>query len=139
MTIRNLFYLLIVTLSFTHCKSGNPEAEKIGLNLSSVWIELIDNEMYSESYFETSELLKKKVTEQSWVEQLTETRKPLGAVNTREVASVKYLNKLVGLPDGEFVIVIYTSTFANGQSRLESITSVHDTDSKWRIVKYFIK
>ena len=66
-------------------------------------------------------------------------RKPLGKVISREVKSKSYHTSLPGIPDGEYVVIQFETSFENKKSAIETLTPMMDKDVKWRVSGYFIK
>jgi len=44
-----------------------------------------------------------------------------------------------GAPDGEYVVIRFSTSFEKKQSAIESITPMLDSDGVWRVSGYFIK
>jgi len=70
---------------------------------------------------------------------MTVIRKPLGNLLNRELSSKKYHTTLPGAPDGEYVVIIFKTSFSNKKSAYETITPMKEPDGKWRISGYYIK
>ena len=66
-------------------------------------------------------------------------RKPLGQNLSREVNFKKYTTSLPGAPDGEYVVIQFTTSFSHKKSAVETVTPMLDTDGKWRVSGYYIK
>jgi len=43
------------------------------------------------------------------------------------------------VPDGEYVVIQYDSSFEHKQSAVETVTPMLDKDGKWRVSGYYIK
>jgi hypothetical protein len=63
-----------------------------------------------------------------WEQSLAAARGPLGALKNRTVSSAKYSRTMPGAPDGEYVVLQYSSQFANKASAVETITPMRDKD-----------
>ncbi|MBA3051769.1 DUF4019 domain-containing protein [bacterium] len=124
----------------TGCASkSNPEAEKAAVGAAQAWLEMVDNEKYSESYEEAAEYFKSAITKNKWQETIQSVRKPLGKTVSRELKSQRYTTSLSGAPDGEYVVIQYKTSFENKKSAVETITPMLDNDGKWRVSGYYIK
>jgi hypothetical protein len=66
-------------------------------------------------------------------------RKPLGKVIKRNVKSKQYTTSLPSVPDGEYVVIQYETSFENKESSIETVTPMLDKDGKWRVSGYYIK
>jgi hypothetical protein len=58
---------------------------------------------------------------------------------SRKFKSSQYTKTLPGVPDGEYVVIQYDTSFEHKQSAVETVTPMLDKDGKWRISGYFIK
>jgi hypothetical protein len=103
------------------------------------WLSLVDAGKYGESWDDTAAFFRGAVPQDTWKQQLTAVRKPLGKVLSRTVASKKYARSLPGAPDGEYVVVQFNTSFENKKSAVETVTPMLDKDGKWRVSGYYIK
>ena len=103
------------------------------------WLALVDAAKYDESWDAASAPVKAAVTKEQWTRTMAASRSPLGKVVTRVVASSTYTRTLPGVPDGEYVVTLYTTRFEHKQSAEESIISVLEKDGEWRVAGYYFK
>ena len=47
--------------------------------------------------------------------------------------------KEAGAPDGEYVVIQFSASFAHKKSALETITPMLEKDGKWRVSGYYMK
>jgi hypothetical protein len=116
-------------------QTGEERAAKAALQ----WLALVDAGKYSESWEEAAQLFKGAVTREQWGASITTVRKPLGKLVSRTLKSKVYATSLPGAPDGEYVVIQYTTSFENKKSAVETITPMLDKDGKWRVSGYYIK
>ena len=133
------FILLTIILGLFSCSSGNSQAEKAALLSATSWLELVDIGKYSKSWDESASYFRSVINKETWVNQIRSVRVPLGKVNSRSFKSSKYYTSLPGAPDGEYVVIQYTTSFENKKSSTETITPMLDSDGNWRVSGYFIK
>jgi hypothetical protein len=62
-------------------------------------------------------------------------RESFGALVERKPAESAYKTTLEGRPPGEYVTSIFLSKFDNRELQ-EVVTTVRDTDGKWRVTGY---
>ncbi len=103
------------------------------------WLPLIDSGAYAESWDESSELFRESLGKAKWETSMTVFRKPFGSVLSREFKSAEYKTSLDGAPDGEYVILQFTTSFANKAAALELVTPKKDSDGVWRVTGYYVK
>lgn len=112
---------------------------KEGTAAADSWLKLIDAEKYPESWESAAGIFRSSITKEKWAEAVSAVRKPIGKVTGRDAASSEFHPELPGVPDGEYVIIKYRSSFANKRNTVELVTAAKDTDGVWRIAGYFVK
>lgn len=136
-------YLAVVTtiygifLSFH--SMANEDAENKAAEAAITWLALIDEERYNESWDAAAYYFRNAIAKEQWEQSLNAVRKPLGKVVSREITSRTYTKALPGAPDGEYVVIQFTTAFENKKSGVETITPMLDNDGQWRVSGYFIK
>jgi hypothetical protein len=106
---------------------------------TEAWLKLVDDGKYGDSWEQASTLFKDQVTPEGWAQMVGPTRKPLGALLSRNFKSAKYATTLPGAPDGQYVVLQYDTSFANKKAAVETITPMLDKDGQWRVSGYYIK
>ena len=66
-------------------------------------------------------------------------RKQTGALNTRELESAQPAHQLPGVPDGDYVVIVYRSSFTAAPVATETVTPMRNADGRWRVAGYFVK
>jgi hypothetical protein len=113
--------------------------EQKAVTAAQEWLSLVDAGKYGESWDAAAAFFRGAVPKDTWKQQLTAVRKPLGKVLSRTVASKTYARSLPGAPDGEYVVVQFNTSFENKKSAVETVTPMLDKDGKWRVSGYYIK
>lgn len=139
-----LFSLFILIMLSACGKKGvseekKEEAKKAAVEVTTSWLQLIDNGEYAKSWDNAAEYFKKAAGEEDWSKQMVAVRKPLGKLVERKVASKEYTTSMAGAPDGEYVIVKYQTTFENKESAVETVTAKKSENGTWRVCGYYIK
>lgn len=129
--------LLFFFTSMVHAQESNI-LEKVDSS-ARTWLKLIDSGEYKESWENASPLFKGKTAEAAWVKSITADRALRGAVNARYIATAGSTKSLSGLPDGEYVVLQFYTTFAEKGLALETITLAKTQDDTWQIAVYEIK
>jgi hypothetical protein len=136
-----IVFLLIVGLGglvFPCVLHANEAAEKAAIASSSAWLSLVDEGKFSESWDQAAGYFKNAVNKDQWIASLKGGRVPLGKVMTRKLKSKMYTKTLPGVPDGEYVVIMYDTQFENKKSAVETVTPMLDKDGKWRVAGYLI-
>jgi hypothetical protein len=119
--------------------NAEQSAEDAAVASSQEWLSLVDKGKYAESWDEASGYLKNVLPKQKWVESLQAYRKPLGKLVSRKLISKQYATALPGMPDGEYVVIEYETSFENKKSAIETITPMLDKDGAWRVSGYYFR
>lgn len=130
--------LIVMVGSFGCSEKRNPEAEAKAFDATGPWLELVDQEMYAESWEKAAGLFKGAVTQKQWLRTMQAIRKPFGKNISRELRSVSYHTSLPGVPDGKYVVIKYKSSFESKRKAIETITPMLDNDGKWRVSGYYM-
>lgn len=104
-----------------------------------VWLGLLDAGSYAQSWSTASTLFRERTSQSRWHAKVATGRGQLGALKSRELRSAVFARTVPGEPDGEYVIVKFTSNFAWMDPRrvIETVT-MNDTDGVWRVADYYI-
>lgn len=103
------------------------------------WLGLIDGQRYAESWQAAAAFFRNAVPAQTWAEAVRVARIPLGPLKARTVKSATQANTLPGAPDGEYVVFQFNTSFEQKASAIETVTAIHESDGKWRVVGYFVR
>jgi hypothetical protein len=130
---------IILFCSFTFQVVADSGSEKAAINAAKEWLFLVDTNEYGKSWDEASEFFKKSITKKLWVDSIKGTRPSFGDLISRTLKSAVYATSLPGAPDGEYVVIQFSTSFANKKSAIETITPMKDPDGLWRVSGYYIK
>ena len=133
--IAGLFLALIAMSSF----ASEADAVDAAKAETLAWLELTDSGEYRSSWESASSLFRAAVSNEDWEKALSAVRNPIGALKSREVATSTFSTTLPGVPDGEYVVFQFNSSFEHKASAVETVTAMKDTDGVWRVAGYFIK
>ena len=122
----------MISVLVNACVSDEIKSVESPQSAAEAFLILIDQGNYEESWAVTSALLRAKVEQDDWAKHLGNTRRPLGTLNHREVGSIEFHDSLEEMPDGEYAILIFDSSFANNDSASEVVGLVLDDESTWR-------
>lgn len=131
-----LFFLLF------YLSNGFANEKNILENVESSarsWLELVDIGKYKESWEQASPVFKTKIAEAEWLQTITANRASRGAVTARYIATAGSAKSLSGLPDGEYIVLQFYTTFTAKGLALETITLAKSSDGAWLVSQYSIK
>gem|GEM_PF-1902642 len=122
---------------FSLIRGPGWENEVIGY--AQAWLLRMDRGEYAKSWQESSGIFKSVVSEAQWVKDLTIYRRPLGEVKSRRLRKTENPKSLPGVPDGQYLVMEFESSFTEKKEALETVTFMQEVDGRWRGVGYFIK
>jgi hypothetical protein len=103
------------------------------------WLALVDKGDYAATYEQASSTFKAAIAKDKWVDTLKTVRSPLGKLVSRKLQDARYTRQLPGVPDGEYVLVQYQTSFENKQESAETVVMQLEKDGAWKPSGYFIK
>ena len=128
--------LLIIAAASLPAQQG---AEKAAQQAAESWLALVDAGKYRESWSQTAPLFQQKVTRPQWEKSLQSVRPPLGPVVSRKLKTAAYTTSLPGVPDGEYVVIQYETSFEKKKATVETITPAKGAGGRWKVSGYFIR
>lgn len=126
----------LVTVGMARAQE-KPEA--LAQKSAEAWLALTDGGKYAQSWSAASASFKSQIGKEKWVETAQKVRTPLGKLKSRKLEVARYTKDIPNAPAGEYVIIEYSSAFANLPSATETVVPVLDKDGSWRVSGYFIK
>lgn len=117
---------------------SSAEAKKPAVEAAQDFLALADQGEYGKSWDAACDLFQKGVSRERWVSAMKQIRKPLGEVESRKVKASMYTQKLPGVPDGEYVVVDFTTHF-HGKKGTETVVTALDGDGQWKMISYEIR
>jgi len=114
---------------------SNPEFEKEGQNAAQAWLMLLDRKDWGTAWDASSGVFRQNVPLGSWMDNVPRVREPYGALVERTPGVAVYKKTLAGRPDGDYVTVVFVSKFSN-KSVEETVTTVRESDGRWRVTGY---
>lgn len=115
--------------------SAAAEKEQAGALAAAGWLLLLDRRDWGTAWETSSTVFRGTVPLDKWMDAIPKLRAPLGNMVERKQVEAVYKTKLQGRPDGEYVTVLFDTKFDKKQVR-ETITTVRDTDGRWRVTGY---
>ncbi len=133
-----VFTFTVLGLVTPLAMSSEPR-EAAAESTARAWLALVDAGRYDESWSAAAALFRQNVPKAQWQSAALNARGPLGALKSRTLQSATFKSALPGVPDGEYVIVQFASSFENKASAIETVTPMKDPDGTWRVSGYFIR
>jgi hypothetical protein len=103
------------------------------------WIALVDKADYVASWRAAGAKFQANITAERWAEAAKRVRVPLGEVKRRSGARTTFRHSFRGVPEGDYALVLFRTSFAQKAEAAETVTLEHEPDGKWRVIGYFIR
>jgi hypothetical protein len=102
------------------------------------WLAAADQGNGSMTWDQAAGPFQAAVSKGVWSDALTKVREPFGAMKSRELVSADYTKTLPGAPEGEYVLIQYSTKFEKGNA-VETVTPMRDKDGSWKVSGYYVK
>jgi hypothetical protein len=130
--------LCVFFLAVNLVASASPDSISAARSASTEFLAMVDGLKYQESWSEASSLLQGAVIEADWAKYLDSIRSPLGKVESRNLETSEFQETLEGLPDGEYFIFVFESSYENRKYVVSELVALaKEADSSWRVVGYY--
>jgi hypothetical protein len=136
---------LLVVLAYCLCSIGIGSAlaqdprGTIAQKEARSWLELTDRGDTLASWSAAGKQFQNAISADKWADSLKQVRPPLGALVERTMLSTQFTTSFPGAPDGDYVLVLFRSSFANKIDSRETVTLEHEADGTWRVIGYLIR
>lgn len=136
--------LLLTTFAFTLLASTATRAdtETTITNASKVahsWLLDIDGDQYGKAWDKAASVFQNQLSREQWDVTMIRTRGLLGSVTKRKLISANVRHQLPGMPDGDYVVLLYQTSFEHKARGSETVTPMLDKDGKWKVAGYLIR
>lgn len=137
-------FLILVSLFiiFYPQIAKKPDQQRVEASTKAAmsFLELVDQAQYEQSWNTAADYLKNEVPLDQWTAKLTQVRTAAGKhLERHEEKSFYTKEQKEGLPEGEYMVYIYASKFANKADVTETVTVMLEQDGNWRVAGYFIE
>jgi hypothetical protein len=103
------------------------------------WLMLVDRGDAQASWNAASERFRTAMPLSGWADALRKERVPLGAMQSRAALKTSFKKTFPGVPEGEYALVSFETSFAKRPQGRETVTLEHEDDGNWRVVGYFVR
>ena len=129
---------IILPAAVTERETVNPELAN-SAEAADGWLKLLDRENYDQSWEKSSATLQLLVPKKDWRKLMEGIRKPLGEIKTREMIEQRPAKDPAGLPKGDYMVLLYKSSFSAKPTANELLTMVKESDGRWKTLTYQVK
>ena len=126
-------------LSFKTAGQAFTNKKRDATKAAETWLKLLNSAKFAASWKEASPYFQKQVAEEQWIKQITDKYSKGGKVKARKLISSNYAKSLPNLPEGEYFILRFTTSFEQKPNSTETLLIMRTSDGTWKIAGYFIK
>ena len=132
---------VLAVASFSAPGLHAQEAASVGAasEAAASWLAIMDAGKTTDAWDAAAPMLQSAVTRETWASVGAQARAPHGAVKSRQQASASYTRTLPNAPSGEYVVIQYTTEFANKAGAGETVGPMRQPDGSWKVSGYFIR
>jgi len=134
---RAIAFVALASLATVGAADSDPRVDATAA--AREWLSVVDAGRYGQSWDEAAALFRQHISKSQWEQAVGDVRKQTGALKTRELESAEPAHQLPGVPDGDYVVIVYHSSFAAIPAATETVTPIRDADGHWRVAGYFVK
>ena len=102
---------VLVAVASSCTRNADKELTSEAIVAAEAWLGAVDRGEYGVSWDQSAEVFQAAVPRANWDQTMTAMRRPLGDLLSRSVRSAKYATSLPGAPDGEYVVIQFTTVF----------------------------
>jgi hypothetical protein len=131
--------LLGVVLTLVAGTASGQETDPAALDAALEWLLMLDNEEFGPTWDRAADLFKTAIGRSDWIDRITAVRDPLGRVVAREFRASEPVTRPAGVPEGDYLVIRFNTSFQNRPSASETVVLYHGPDGIWRVSGYFIR
>jgi hypothetical protein len=130
---------LFAILAAAPAVAGDQDPTAPAQGAAVQWLSLSDGARYGDAWEQAAVYFRDAIKKPDWEAAAKAAREPLGAVKSRSLESAAVKTTLPGMPDGEYVVIEYETSFENKAKAIETITPMKEKDGSWKVAGYFIR
>ncbi|MEZ5362967.1 MAG: DUF4019 domain-containing protein [Bryobacterales bacterium] len=111
MVRRNFLRWMVLSSAATALLSA--DAKQDAQKAVESWLVLHDAGDYAQTWESAADFVKDKVPKDRWTELMETTLEEFGKLQSRSLVSTQATKSLPGLPDGQYVVFVYTADYEN--------------------------
>lgn len=100
------------------------------------WLAYADKGDFDGSWENASVVMKLRIPKSTWVTLMEAMRKGKGSLVERKLLEQRVAMDPKGLPQGEYMVIVYNTKFSNKPDAKELVTLVLESSGQWRVLTY---
>lgn len=134
-----LFLVFLLSFAFQSVVFAENDTLKNSVEAAENWLKLLDGDKYSESWDTGSLTFRLTIPKGHWISMMEKIRKPFGNVSSRKILDQRPAKDPEGLPRGDYMVIVFQTTFSHNKEGRELVTLVQESDGKWRVLTYQVQ
>ena len=110
----------------------------VAVESGQAWLALLDSSSYSKAWEDAAATMHSCISLADFGKGMQSMRAPLGKGTSRDIKSQRHHTHLPGLPEGDYWVISYITTFENKPNVDESIVPTLEQDGNWRVAGYLL-
>jgi hypothetical protein len=131
--------LMVAVMGGAAGRASAQEATDAAQQAANDWLALVDQGRYNESYDQASQSFKVAVGREEWSAKAGAARRQAGKLLSRKLSRATETRNPPNAARGDYVFVVFNTSFTNLQSAIETVVTIRDKDGKWRVINYMIR
>jgi len=133
--------LLVFLFALPAVSASDADKEQAAVTAAEDFLALVDAADYTQSWDMTAQFFKQKVSKENWIKEIGVLRPKSKSLVERKLRSAEYSKSesVPGIPDGEYVVIVFDTIFADKQGAIEIVTPTLEPDGHWRVSGYFVR
>ncbi len=132
-----LFVVLVSSVVPTYGFAAQ-QTELAAIVAAKTFVETLDKSEFSVAWNQTSIVNQSYADHPEWFKKILATRPHLGQVTSRLLEKLSRHTSWVGLPDGDYLRVSFTTVFLNKADSLETVVLVKEQGT-WMVSSYHLR
>jgi hypothetical protein len=129
--------LILALLLPVAASAATAETDR-ATDAAKAWLALIDAGNYQQSWKTAAPYFQAGVTAEKWAASARKARDPMGAAISRAVAKVTLTKVLMGVPDGNYALILFKTKFAHKEEASETMAMTMDKGA-WKPIGYHLR
>jgi hypothetical protein len=130
---------LALATALTAVGANDEHPEAVAQSAAVAWLALMDTGNYAASWDAAATIFRESIRREDWEARAASLRGATGALKARSLKSETYTHDLPGAGSGDYVVIRFSSSFAQQGSAIETVIPMKGADGAWRVAGYFIK
>lgn len=132
---------IIIVFSFVLVAEGYARGDiqsSLAIQSAGRWLQTLDQKEFVSAAKLTSSVFNSE-NGKAEADYLVATRRPFGRVIGRTLVKSEAFDRLPGLKQGQYQVLLFKTIFVNKTLGYETVNLHLDKDAKWRVSGYYIR